>query len=328
MSRMRTTIGIALVTALGACGDTREQAPLVGTLERERIEIIAEAAEPIVAVDVAEGEHVTRGQVLVRQDTELTRAREAQSQALVEEARHRLDELENGARAENVAEARARLAAARAAAERDALEFKRVEEIVRRELLAAAELDAARAARDRSGAAVREAQAQLDLLLHGTRAEQLAQGRAALAAAESQLRAQQLSDARLVVRATRDGLVEALPFEVGERPPVGAPVAVLLADGQPYARIYVPEPMLARVRPGTRVSVHVDGVQAGLTGVVRYVAGSASFTPYYALTQRDRSRLSFLAEVTLEGEGALRLPAGVPVEVRLDGAAADGSGRG
>ncbi len=328
MGRTRIAVGIATLGALAACDNARDRALLVGTLERDRIEIIAEAAEPIMAVDVTEGQHVTQGQVLLRQDTELTRAREAQSQAQVDEARHRLEELEKGARAENVAEARARLASARAAAERDQREFKRIEDIVRRELLAAAELDVARAARDRSEAGVRETQAQLDLLLHGTRAEQIAQGRAALAAAESQLRAQQLSDARLIVRASRDGLVEALPYEVGERPQAGAPVAVLLGDGQPYARIYIPEPMLAQVRPGTRVSVHVDGVDAAVMGVVRYIAGSATFTPYYALTQRDRSRLSFLAEVMLEGEHALQLPTGVPVEVRLDDASPGGAGRG
>jgi HlyD family secretion protein len=53
------------------------------------------------------------------------------------------------------------------------------------------------------------------------------------------------------------------------------------------------------------------------SGTLRYIAGEASFTPYYALTQRDRSRLAFLAEIDLPEPEARNLPAGVPVEVML-----------
>ncbi len=126
-----------------------------------------------------------------------------------------------------------------------------------------------------------------------------------------------MTDARLIVRATRDGTVEALPLELGERPPRGAPMAVLLADGAPYARVFVPEPVRARVKPGTQVTVHVDGVAQPFTGVVRFVATEASFTPYFALTQRDRSRLSYLSEIDLTGPAARDLPAGIPLEVEL-----------
>jgi HlyD family secretion protein len=119
------------------------------------------------------------------------------------------------------------------------------------------------------------------------------------------------------VRAPRAGLVEALPYEVGERPPVGAPLAILLADGAPYARVHIPEPLRTAYAPGSAVVVHVDGIAEAIPGKVRYVSAQASFTPYFALTQQDRSRLAYLAEITLEGAQAEKLPAGVPVQVRL-----------
>jgi HlyD family secretion protein len=62
----------------------------------------------------------------------------------------------------------------------------------------------------------------------------------------------------------------------------------------------------------------VDGLAQPLNGTLRFVAGEASFTPYFALTQRDRSRLAFLAEIDLPDPAARDLPAGVPVEVLLD----------
>jgi HlyD family secretion protein len=56
---------------------------------------------------------------------------------------------------------------------------------------------------------------------------------------------------------------------------------------------------------------------------VRYISAQAAFTPYFALTQKDRSHLSYLAEITLAGPAAADLPAGIPVEVTFGPAAAE-----
>ena len=127
-------------------------------------------------------------------------------------------------------------------------------------------------------------------------------------------RIQLLAD-RLVIYAPRVGTIDALPYKLGERPPPGATVIVMLADGAPYARVYVPEPLRAGVSAGLQAEVFVDGVEGSFVGRVRYVSSDASFTPYFALTQRDRSRLSYVAEVTLTETRARDLPTGVPVEV-------------
>ena len=50
-----------------------------------------------------------------------------------------------------------------------------------------------------------------------------------------------------------------------------------------------------------------------LQGRVRWVSADASFTPYFALTEHDRSRLSYLAEIDLED--ARDLPSGLPLQV-------------
>jgi HlyD family secretion protein len=70
------------------------------------------------------------------------------------------------------------------------------------------------------------------------------------------------------------------------------------------------------------VTVAIDGVAPRLAGKVRYVSAEAAFTPYYALTQKDRARLSYLAEITLDDPRAAALPVGVPVQVTLAAPAA------
>lgn len=326
MTRTKRLLALAIsgaALALTACARDGD-APLVGTLERDRIEIVAEEAEPILSLEVRQGDHVEAGQVLVRQETDVAAARLAQANAQVEEARQRLEELQRGARKETISEARARLAAARATAERDERDLARSEQLVRQHLVSESQLDQARAARDASEAAAREAEAALAELLNGTRIEQLDQARAALAAAESAKRELQITDARLILRAARSGVVDALPYKAGERPPRGSPVVVLLADTPAFARVYVPEPRRAAIRPRVAAQIFVDGVAAPLPGFVRWVASDAAFTPYFALTQRDRSRLSFLAEVEITDPRVQTLPAGVPVEVRIgEGTAKD-----
>ncbi len=308
-----------VVTALAAC--SRDQrVPAVGTLERHRFEIAATAAEQIVAMPVREGQAVRQGEVVAELDGGSLAANRASVAAQASQLRHRLDELTHGARAGEIAQARAQVASATAQSEQSAREYQRLAELVGRGLVAQSQVDQQLQLRDSSAAALRSAQAGLDLLLQGTRSEQLEQARAALRSAESLLRQQDVLLGRLRLVAPVDGLIEALPYRLGERPMAGAPVVIMLAGGMPYARVYIPEPQRAALRAGQALQVHVDGVAHSFTGTLRYIAGEASFTPYFALTQRDRSRLAFLAEIDLPEPAARDLPAGVPVEVLLDAA--------
>ena len=92
---------------------------------------------------------------------------------------------------------------------------------------------------------------------------------------------------------------------------------VMLSGEQPYARVYVPERLRVNVGPGTAASVLIDGVPDPLDGRVRWVASEAAFTPYFALTERDRGRLAYEAKIDIDTNGE-RLPDGVPVEVVID----------
>ena len=65
------------------------------------------------------------------------------------------------------------------------------------------------------------------------------------------------------------------------------------------------------------MAVSIDGVDGVLDGTVRYISAEAAFTPYYALTQKYRARLSYLAEVALDDPRAAALPVGVPVQVTM-----------
>ncbi len=309
-------VAIAVGTISLACGNDREIA--VGTLERDRIELVAEANEPIAEILVREGEAVAVGALIVRLAPERLKAQhEALSQrAAMAEAR--LEEAERGPRSEQIAQARARLAGAS-----DAFATARSEARRAKELHAAGTIsDELSDQRERALSLARSerdaAKAALDELLAGTRSEQVAQARAQLGEAQATALDAELREQRLEVRAPRPGIVDALPYELGERPPAGGVVAVLLADGPPYARVHVPTALRARLAPGSTARVRIEGVDGEQPGRVRSISQDAAFTPYYALTKHDRGRLSYVAEIDLTGEHARGLPSGLPVEVEFD----------
>lgn len=301
--------------AAAACGGDGQA--LLGTLERDRIELIAEAREPIVEVAVREGDAVAEGQLLLRLDTTAIDARLAEARSNAVQAERRLAELVAGARSEQVREARARLAGAVARADVESKEFDRIDKLVADAMLPANARDRQRALKDGAAADERAARERLLELEHGARVEVIDQAAAALAAARAQVAGLELTLARHTVRSPRAGVIDALPYELGERPPPGAPVAVLLAAGQPYARVYIPETQRVGVAAGDPATVRIDGTDRDWRAEVRYVSSEAAFTPYYALNERDRGRLSFLAEIVLTEPEAASLPTGMPVETRL-----------
>lgn len=312
MKRACSAVLASLVTV--ACSN-EHGAELVGTLERDRLELTAEANEPIVEILVREGDHVKTGARLLRLASENAQARLDQSTAAVAVAERRLAELVKGPRAQEISEARAALEGARSAERTANDEFARIDELVERHLLSQSERDRARAVRDNAAAQNQQAAARLNLLLEGTRREAIEQAEAELKRAQAALTEMRTSFERHVVTAPREGVVEALPYKLGERPAAGASVIVMLADGAPYARIYIPEHRRNEFSNGTSVRVRIDGADRDYAGRTRFVSAQAQFTPYYALTQEDRSNLSYLAEIDLPEETARSLPTGIPVQV-------------
>ena len=312
-------LSFASYCALAGCARNSGPAPLLGTLEWDRIAVPAEVSEPITQILVKEGEHVAADQLLLVLDPRRTQAQVDAAQADVQRLTAALDELRNGARIETIDASRAALARAQAGAVNAQVTRDRIAAIRKKGLNSAADLDNADAALRQANADTNSARANLAELLHGTRVEDLAQGEAALAQAQATLAQLQVTLQRLSVRAPRAGRLDSLPFKLGDRPAAGASVASLLVGDAPYARVYVPEPLRASLQQGARFSVHVDGATQAFNATAVRIASEATFTPYYALSGDDASRLAWRAELVLDGEAARDLPAGLPCQATPTG---------
>ncbi|MBU6247922.1 MAG: HlyD family efflux transporter periplasmic adaptor subunit [Xanthomonadaceae bacterium] len=312
MSGRLLALGLVVLVLAGCQRDT-DQAP--GTLEYDRITLPAPAAERIVAVHVRAGEAVKAGQPLIDLDPAHTRASLDAALAELKRQQDALAESVAGPRREDIDKARASLAAAEAQA-RDARSYlQRLMKVAQQEkdAVAASDLDRARANAQNARGQADAARAALDQLLHGTRSEQLAQARAAVDTARAQADALRVTLGKLHVVAPRDGRIDDVPYRLGDQAPVGAPLAIELVGDRPYARIYVPVSLRAQLKVGSAVEVHVQGRAQPLAGHVRLLRAEPVFTPYYALSGDDATRLSYLAEVALDRPSDL--PAGLPVHV-------------
>jgi HlyD family secretion protein len=304
------------LTSVGVISACQKSAPekLLGTIEWDRISMPATASERVVQVFVVEGQMVKVGDPLLQLDDATWQTRIHAASAQLEQQQARLAALTFGARSEQIAAARAALARAVAARVEARKQFARQADLVSKHLVAAATMDTARAARDRSEADVNAANAQLLELTHGSRAEDVSAAQAAVKSAEAGLAEQQLNAGKLLLRAPRAGRVDALPFKLGDQPPIGANLVSLLVGEAPYARVFVPMSLRAHVHEGKRYALAVHGVTHDEIGVIRSIAAEPSFTPYYALTGDDASRLVYRAEILIQSSDAAKLAAGIPVE--------------
>ncbi|MCI2283157.1 HlyD family efflux transporter periplasmic adaptor subunit [Colwellia sp. MSW7] len=299
---------------LTACSNDKPNIAL-GTLERDRIAHTATVSEVIVALPVEAGSKVSKGTVLVKLDDELQKALVAKALAQVQQAQANLDKAHNGARAEEVAAAQAKVAGAQAALVKSKANFAREDRLIKSNLTSQSSFDSTLAARDESLSYLQSAQEQLRQLVNGTRIEDLAIAEAILATNVAMLTSEQKKLDNLTITAKRDGILDNLPWNLGERVTAGSPVAIVLGGKVPFARVYIPEPYRVQIKVGDKLTVQVDGLAQPLLGTVR-IATEPAFTPYYALNQAERANLMYLAEVVLP-DSAAELPSGIPTQVLL-----------
>lgn len=314
---------LSVLGALGLASCAGEDAAVLpGTVEWDRVAVLAETMEPIREVRVQEGETVRAGDVLLRLDTRRADAELAAAQGERDAARAQLAALRQGARSESIEAAAGELARLSAQADNAAREHERARDLNARGLLSPADLDRSESNATAAAAARRSAEARLRELQRGNRREDIEAGVARLAAAEARVQALGIARDRLTVVAPRDGRVDALPFRAGDQPAPGAVLVSLMAGDAPWVRVYVPATQRAATQPGTRFRVTVEGVAEPFEATLRSIRAEPAFTPYYALVGDDAARLVYRAELLLQGEAARALPAGLPASAtRVDGGA-------
>ena len=334
---MRThgTAGALLLgVALAACHRGGGNAPprVTGYVEATDVRVSAEVGGRLLELRVGEGDRVAAGDVIARLDTADTELALQRAQADRDQAAAQLRLLEAGSRPEDIRQGSAQLASAQAdvkaaQAQLDAAsaDVTRFENLLRANAGSVKQRDDAVTRRDVAAAQVRaaeqRAQAASDALARlrsGSRPQEIAAGRARLAAADAQIAAlrKNLSDA--TVKAPVSGIVTSKLADVGEiLPPRGAIVVVTDLD-HAWANVYVDEQMVPALRIGEPATIVTDAGQR-LAGTITFISPKAEFTPRNVQTAEERSKLVYRVKVSASNTGGILKP-GMPVEAELQAA--------
>lgn len=314
--------------------EAKRELALYGNIDLRQVQLAFNNSERIAAVLVQEGDRVKQGQVLARLDTRRLEPLFAQSAAQAAAQRQVVARLRNGSRPEEIAQARANVAAAKADlvnAQRQYERLKSAAEASAGRAVRQQDVDAAQAALQVAEAKLAVSQKSLDLAVLGPRQEDIAENDARLRANEAQaaLLQQQLSDYQLV--APVDAVVRTRLMEPGEMATPQSPVFSLAITDPKWVRAYVSEPDLGRIRTGMAASVAVDSfAKRRFDGWIGFISPVAEFTPKAVQTEELRTSLVYEVRVFVKDpndELRLGMPATVYLPLRQNnGGGGPGSG--
>lgn len=258
-----------------------------GTVEARDVEVGSLVGGRVVAVDVQEGDAVKAGQTLVRFETDLGQLQIREQRAVVDESRANLARLRAGPRREEVVRARVQ-------AENAERERKRLKALLDQGLIPRQQYDDAATAAKTALETYRE-------LDRGSRLEDVQAAEAALDQAEQRLAFLIRQSQETVVKAPADGIVETLDLRPGDLVGPNLPVARILEPGQTWVRVWVPEPMLGRVRVGQKAEISVDTFPGRrFSGRVVEIRQQGEYTPRNIQTLKQRMDLVFGVKVAID----------------------------
>ncbi|MHA1597577.1 MAG: HlyD family secretion protein [Alphaproteobacteria bacterium] len=291
---------------------------VVGYMEGEYVLIAPIENARVLAVNVRRGDRIEAGQPLValeRRDADIA---VAQSRAALAQAISQLANLRLGKRAEEIAMVGAGLASAEAQAAEDRRTLSRKTDLLARKAISQANFDTASTSLVRAEAKVKELQANLAVAKLPARPDEIKAAEAAVEQARAVLEnAQWRLDNRTLV-SPDPGKVFDIIRNPGEVAGPQAPVLSVLPDGAVKLRVYVGEPALSQVGPGTRLDVRCDGCGDGMTATVTYVASDPVFTPPVIYSLKNRQKLVYLVEAKPDAAASALKP-GQIVDVVLNG---------
>jgi HlyD family secretion protein len=290
-------VGLALL--VGSCSQSNPTS-VSGTVETDEVHVGSRYGGRVQKLFAQEGDSLTDGQIIAELDaTELPARRERMAAQLAE--------LEAGPRKEEIAAAKADWEAQLADLELARTNAIRSEDLFAHNTISATERDQTVSHANLLEKTAAAAKARYDLLLAGTRPEEIAQARAQLAELDTQI-------SEMKIKAPSPSVLEVLSVKVGDVLAPNQPVATLLLP-HIWVRVYVPETWLARIKVGDTAKVRVDGYpNQDFSGVVEQIAREAEFTPRNVQTVEERVKQVFGIKVRLDNSsGDLR--AGMSVDV-------------
>ncbi|SHO43541.1 efflux RND transporter periplasmic adaptor subunit [Desulfopila aestuarii] len=291
---------------------------IYGTIDIRDANLAFTEQERLTEVLVDEGDSVAAGQVLARQNTDRLDAAIAETQAKIAAEQQVLTRLKTGFRPQEIAQAKAEVEAAQVQVVNAEQVLHRVTTTSRTGATSQQDLDDAKARLMVAEAQLKVMEKKLDLVLEGSRKEDIAAAEHRLEALEANLQLLTVRYADMTLTAPASGIIQSRILEPGEMAGPTRPVYTLALADPKWVRAYLPEPQLGRVQPGMKANITSDSwPNDPIAGWIGSISPIAEFTPRTVQTEDLRTKLVYETRVMVrDPENRLRL--GMPVTVTLE----------
>ncbi len=306
----------ALALLLSAACNRAKDPVLNGRVEAYLTDLGPRVPGRLTELKVQEGQRVKQGDLLARITAEELDAAVVRDAAAFQSVDAKRLELSNGTRAEDIAQGEARVHDAQAALRLTEDTLRRTQNLLAAKIISQADLDKAKAERDRTAANLNLQQKSLLELKAGARSEQRAGASADARRAQATLDQTRLQASFTELRAPFDGLIIHRLREVGSVLQPGQPVLTLARTDKLWVRVYLPQQVQAKAHLGMAVTV-LTADKRSLEATLDEVASEAEYTPKMVETRDERVNLVYPARVNIANGFDLGLLPGLAVDVKL-----------
>ena len=368
LSKLLTLICVSPFLSVGCTQSSSQTIVLPGIVETQEVRLSSKVGGRVLKVLVKEGEIVEYGRLLVTLDSAELEAKRAQLIAQQELFQAKLDMMSNGPLPEQIDAAKAALEMSEARlqkmqagwrreevdmakygaemwtaeSERASAEYARLQSVKGTNTISLTELDAAKAAMLRTISQANSSAKYLEMLINGTRVEDVSEAKAAVAKMKS--------DYDLVKRGTRDEelrqakaqvaeviariceldaqlaecsilapdrcLVEVVGVRHGDLAAPNVPVIRVLYEGDRWIKAYIPETQLAFIKLNQQVVVTHDGSSREYEGAISHIANISEFTPRNVQSPDERHHQVFGIKVLVKDAAGV-FKSGMAASIRV-----------
>jgi len=326
-------------------GDLLKEGQLIATLEHN--DLLAQKARAEATLESAQSRIPALLKNIEFQD-QASQQEISQTQAAMEAARSKLEQLLAGSRPQEIQAAKAAVDQAQADMDKRKADMDRAKTLYQDHYISAQDWDTARTAYDMALASYQKSQENYALVVEGPRKEEIDTGRAQLQQAEAALRLartrriqvdvlrRELVTAQVQVKeaasalqviqtqigycnlfAPITGVVLVKNTEVGEFIVPGGAVITLGDVAKPWLKAFIDESDLGRIKLGQKVSVTTDSYPGKVyPGKITFISSEAEFTPKNVQTTKERVKLVYRIKVSLANP-QMELKPGMPGDAKI-----------
>lgn len=271
--------------------------------------VSAEVMAEVKRIAVQEGARVKKGDTILYLNDETFLQQFSQAKNQLELAKAQLASAQS-ARPENIAQAEASYASAKAGLEIAEREYKRSKHLYEEGVMSKAQLDKAELNYQLALGTYRSAEEALKMARTGARAEDKRSLELQVKLAQDNLRLAQINLNRTRIKAPFSGVVTEIIPDVGDLATPGAPVALVVDDSAFRLTAYLPLEKIAFIKVGDKAKYEVVGSDIEGVGTITLISPSA-----------DEESKQYKVEVQVRGQS---LPIGSFARVTFENTISSG----